>query len=211
MKRVLSYVCRAVLFVILTASAVWAQGATAQIGGTVKDASGGVLPGADVSATQTETGLKRNVVTDTNGSFTIPGVPIGPYRLEVTLPGFKTYVQTGIVLQVGSAPNIPVTLELGAVAENVTVTGESPLIDTGKLGIGQVMDNKRIMDLPLNGRNPADLLAVLPASVPQPALNATSRSMGGSTAARPTRWPAVCRSASPTTSTARPTTTRTTT
>ena len=64
-------------------------------------------------------------------------------------------------------------------AESVTVTGESPLIDTGKMGIGQVMDNKRIMDLPLNGRNAADLIQLLPAVIPQPAGNATSRSMQG--------------------------------
>ena len=71
------------------------------------------------------------------------------------------------------------TLALGAVAETITVTGEAPLIDTGNLGVGQVMDNKRILDLPLNGRNAADLIQFLPAVVPQPALNATSRSMGG--------------------------------
>ncbi len=72
------------------------------------------------------------------------------------------------------------TLALGQVAETVTVQGESPLIDTGKMGVGQVMDNKRIVDLPLNGRNPADLLQFLPGAVAQPALNATSRSMQGS-------------------------------
>ena len=130
MKRVLSCVCRAVLLVLLTAPAAWAQGATAQISGTVKDASGGVLPGADVTVTQTDTGLKRNVVTDANGSFTIPGLPIGPYRLEVTLPGFSTYAQTGIVLQVGSAPVIPVTLAIGHGGRERDGPGESPLIET---------------------------------------------------------------------------------
>ncbi len=178
MKRVLSGVLSGVLLVVLTATVVRAQ-ATAQISGTVKDSSGGVLPGADVTVTQTDTGLKRNVVTDGTGSFSVPGLPVGPYRLEVSLAGFKSYAQTGIVLQVGSAPSIPVILSLGGVAENVTVTGESPLIDTGKLGVGQVMDNKRIMELPINGRNAADLIQLLPAVVPQPALNASSRSMQG--------------------------------
>jgi carboxypeptidase family protein len=178
MKRVLSGVFGGVLMVLLTVPGAWAQ-ATAQLSGTVKDSSGGVLPGADVTATQTDTGFKRTVVSNSDGSFTLPGIPIGPYQLEVTLAGFKTYSQTGIVLQVGSAPSIPVTLALGAVAESVTVTGESPLIDTGKLGVGQVMDNKRILDLPLNGRNAVDLINFLPAVVPQPASDATSRSMGG--------------------------------
>ncbi|MEO8256984.1 MAG: carboxypeptidase regulatory-like domain-containing protein [Acidobacteriota bacterium] len=178
MKRVLSGVTGAVLLVLLIAAGASAQ-ATAQISGAVKDSSGGVLPGADVTATQTETGFKRSVVTGADGLFSFPGVPIGPYRLEVALAGFSSYNQTGIVLQVGSAPNIPVTLALGTVAESVTVSGEAPLIDTGKLGIGQVMDNKRIMDLPLNGRNAADLIQLLPAVIPQPGLNATSRSMQG--------------------------------
>ena len=180
MKYVLSGVLSAILMVFLSVAGVRAQGATAQISGTVKDQSGGVLPGADVTVTQTDTSLKRSVVTDTNGSFSFPGLAVGPYRLEVMLAGFKSFSQTGIVLQVGSAPNISVNLALGAVAESVTVSGESPLIDTGKLGVGQVMDNKRILDLPLNGRNAADLIQFLPAVVAGGALdNASSRSMGG--------------------------------
>ena len=178
MKRVLSCLLSGGLFVLLTATVVLAQ-ATAQISGIVKDSSGGVLPGASVTITQTDTGFKRDVVTDVGGAFAFPSIPIGPYRLEVMLQGFRTYVQNGIVLQVNSSPNIAVALALGAVAETITVTGEAPLIDTGKLGVGQVMDNKRILDLPLNGRNAADLMTWLPAVVPQPALDATSRSMGG--------------------------------
>ena len=179
MKRVVSDLLGGILIVLLTVTGVWAQ-ATAQISGTVKDPSGGVLPGVDVTATQTDTGFKRNVVTDTNGLFSLPGLPVGPYRLEATLAGFRNFSQTGIVLQVGSNPAIPIVMALGTLAETVTVTGESPLIDTGKLGIGQVMDNKRILDLPLNGRNAAELITLLPAVIPQPGLNATSRSMGGS-------------------------------
>jgi hypothetical protein len=181
MKRVLSGLSSSFLAVLLTVTPAWAQGgATAQISGLVKDQSAGVLPGADVTITQTDTGFKRNVVTDADGAFTFPNIPIGPYRLEVMLQGFRSYVQTGIVLQVNSSPSVNVTLALGQVAETVTVQGESPLIDTGKMGISQVMDNKRIVDLPLNGRNPADLLQFLPGAVAQPALNATSRSMQGS-------------------------------
>src|SRR5262249_17569205 len=106
-------------------------------------------------------------------------LPIGPYRLDVNLPGFKSYSRTGLVLQVNDSPTINVELSLGAVEETVTVQAASPLIEMRNMGVGQVMDNKRIQDLPLNGRNPADLLQYLPAAVPQPALNATSRSFGG--------------------------------
>jgi hypothetical protein len=167
------------LVAVVYASAALAQ-ATAQITGTVKDSSGAVLPGASVTATQTETAFKREVVSDADGLFVLPALPIGPYRLEVALQGFRTSIQTGILLQVNSNPNVPVTLELGTVQEAITVTTNTQTVETRQLGIGQVMDNKRIVELPLNGRNPADLLALLPAAVPMPQLNATSRSMGGS-------------------------------
>src|SRR5215471_15089714 len=79
---------------------IWAQ-ATAQITGSVKDQSGAVLPGVEITATQTATGAKRNAVTDESGSYILPNLPIGPYTIEAALPGFRTYVQTGITLQVG--------------------------------------------------------------------------------------------------------------
>lgn len=181
MTRALSGVSTAIVLVLLSVSGAWAQGgATAQMSGTVKDQGGGVLPGADVTVTQVDTGLKRNVVTDAEGFFAFPSLPVGPYRLDVMLQGFRSYVQTGIVLQVNDSPVIPVSMTLGEVAETITVQGSSPVVETRNLGVGQVMDNKRILDLPLNGRNPADLLQYLPAAVPQPLLNATSRSMQGS-------------------------------
>jgi hypothetical protein len=179
MRRALRTFFIGLVVVLLSASAAMAQ-ATAQITGTVKDTSGGVLPGANVAATQTETGFKRDVVSDVDGVFSLPSLPIGPYRLEVSLQGFRTSIQTGIVLQVNSNPNVPVVLELGTVQEAITVTANTQTVETRALGISQVMENKRILELPLNGRNTADLLALLPAAVPLPQNNATSRSMGGS-------------------------------
>src|SRR5206468_1630517 len=129
--------------------------------------------------TQTETGFKRNVVSDTDGAFSFPSLPIGPYRLEVMLQGFRSFVQTGIVLQVNTSPVVAVVLELGQVAETITVTGNTSMVETRSMGVGQILDNRKILDLPLNGRNPASLIETLPAAVPVPALNATSRSMAG--------------------------------
>src|SRR6266487_3109532 len=80
-------------------SSAWAQ-AIAQISGSVQDQSGAVLPGAEITATQTDTGISRMAITNENGSYVLTTLPIGPYRLEVSLPGVRTYVQTGIVLQV---------------------------------------------------------------------------------------------------------------
>src|SRR2546423_5792286 len=92
----------------------WAQ-STAQLSGTVKDESGAVLPGVEVSATQTATGSKRSVVTDETGSYVLTNLPVGPYRLDAALPGFRTFVQTGIVLQVDSNSVINVSLQVGQV------------------------------------------------------------------------------------------------
>src|SRR6188472_2722443 len=87
----------------MTPSNVWAQ-ATAQISGTVRDQSGAVLPGVEVTATQTDTGIARSAVTNETGSYVVPNLAVGPYRFEASLPGFRVFVQTGIVLQVNSNP-----------------------------------------------------------------------------------------------------------
>src|SRR5262245_29417120 len=156
MNRVSRVVVGGSLVLLLSTGLAHAQaGSTAQITGVVKDGSGGVLPGADVIATQTDTGLKRSTVSDAGGSYTLANLPIGPYKLDVVLTGFKSYSRTGIVLQVNANAEINVELSLGAVEESVSVVGESPLIDTRNMGVGQVMDNRRIMELPLNGRNAA--------------------------------------------------------
>ena len=133
MNRALSSVLYGSLLVLLTATIALAQGATAQITGTVKDSSGGVLPGVSVTITQTETGFKRDVVTESDGGFAFPGIPIGPYRLEAMLQGFRTYVQTGIVLQVNGNPVVPVTLAIGAIAETVTVVSNTTMVETRSL------------------------------------------------------------------------------
>src|SRR6185503_3909738 len=96
MKRCLTACVRGTLILLLAAGAAWAQG-TAQLSGTVRDESGAVLPGVTVTVTQTDTGLVRTFVTDDTGGYLLTNLPTGPYRLEVALQGFKTYVQTGIV------------------------------------------------------------------------------------------------------------------
>jgi len=150
---------RTLAILLLSTATVLAQ-STAQINGTVADSSGGVLPGATVTATQVDTGLRREVVTEADGSFTLTALPIGPYRLEVSLSGFRSYVQTGIVLQVGSNPVIPVALQLGELAETVSVEAAAPLVETRSPAIGQVIENERIEALPLEGRNPVMLVVM---------------------------------------------------
>src|SRR5438309_489071 len=103
MKWALSVVLSGLCILVLTCAPVWGQ-VTAQISGTVKDQSGAVLPGVEVTVTQTETGVMRSAVTNETGSYVLPTLPLGPYKLEAALPGFRTFVQTGIVLNVGSNP-----------------------------------------------------------------------------------------------------------
>jgi len=91
LRVVLAVVCLSVL-----CGKAWSQTTVAQISGTVKDQSGAVLPGVEVTVTQTDTGLKRSIPTDEMGSYILSNLPLGPYRLEAALPGFRTYVQTGI-------------------------------------------------------------------------------------------------------------------
>src|SRR5689334_19683351 len=107
---------------------LWAQ-ATAEVSGTVKDSSGAVLPGVQVTATQTDTGISRAAVSNETGSYVLSSLPPGPYRLEASLPGFRTYVQMGVVLQVNASPVINVTLEVGQVSEQVEVQANAALVD----------------------------------------------------------------------------------
>src|SRR5215813_567235 len=152
------------LVCILTSVTLSAQ-STAQLSGTVRDQSGAVLPGVEVTSTQTATGLARSVVTNETGSYVLPNLPIGPYRLEASLPGFRMFVQTGIVLQVNANPEINIAMEVGQVAETVEVQADAALVETRNTGVGQVIDNVRVMELPLNGRQVTELIILSGAAV----------------------------------------------
>jgi carboxypeptidase family protein len=143
---------------------VWAQ-STAQISGNVTDRSGAVLPGVEVTVTQTGTGLVRSVVSNETGSYVMPNLPVGPYRLEATLPGFRTYAQTGIILQVGTNPVINVVMEIGQLSETVEVQSDAALVETRSTGVGQVIDNLRVTELPLGGRQLTELIIISGAAV----------------------------------------------
>jgi len=104
-------------------------------------------------------------VTDDAGTWVMPNLPTGPYRLEVSLQGFRTYAQTGIVLQVGSAPTINAALELGSLEETVTVEAAAPLVDVRNAGISDVVEQERILALPLQGRQVTDLIVLAGAAI----------------------------------------------
>src|SRR6266550_3617304 len=152
------------LILLLMVSTAWAQG-TAQLSGTIRDDSGGVLPGVTVTVTQTNTGLVRTTATDETGGYLLTNLPVGPYRLEVALQGFKTYVQTGIVLQVGGTPTINAVLGVGTLEQSITVEAAAPIVDVKSAGISSVVNSQQIVELPLQGRQVTDLIVLAGAAV----------------------------------------------
>jgi Carboxypeptidase regulatory-like domain/TonB dependent receptor len=140
--------------------------ATSQISGTVKDASGAVVAGAGITVTQTATGVTRSATSDEGGVYALPSLPLGPYRMEVKKQGFTTYVQTGIVLEVASAPTIDPELKVGAISESVQVEASAPMIETSSTGVGQVVNSTDVVELPLNGRQVTQLITLAGASNP---------------------------------------------
>jgi hypothetical protein len=168
---------RLVVMAAVCTAGLWAQG-VAQIQGTVLDATGSAVAGADVKATQTDTGIVRSTVTGADGVYVLANLPVGPYRLEVSKQGFNEFVQTGIVLQVNTSPNVDVALKVGAVSEQVQVEANAALVDTQGTSVGSVIENQRILELPLNGRNAAELIQLAGAAVPG-GINGTAGMPGG--------------------------------
>ena len=132
--------------------------ANATIHGDVTDESGAAVPNAQVKATQADTGQVSSTVTASDGSYTLPNLPVGPYKLDVSAPAFNNYIQSGITLQVGNNVMINVTLRVGAVTQQVEVSANAAMVETQETSVSEVIDQRRIIDLPLNGRQATDLI-----------------------------------------------------
>ena len=138
--------------IVLLPSAPAAQTNTAEIQGVVKDPLGGVLPGASIVVVHAVTGLRVERVSDQSGRFFVPALPVGEYALTVTLDGFKTVTRSNVFVQVGQHVDLSIELPLGERTENLTVTGAIPLLNTANAEISDVIDQRRVEELPLNGR-----------------------------------------------------------
>src|SRR5690348_8205714 len=161
---------KSLLFLLVAFAAslnLFAQGQLSQIQGTVADSSGAAIPEATVKVTNTDTQFNRTIVTDADGTYVLPNLPVGPYRMDVTKPGFAAFAQTGIVLQVATNPTIAVTLKVGNVNEQVLVEANATLVESQATSVGTVMENQRILELPLNGRQATDLIQYTPGVIPQ--------------------------------------------
>ena len=135
---------------------VLAQG-TVTIYGTVTDPSGAAISGAKVTVTSAATEQSRDTVSAIDGNYVAPGLRVGAYRLSVTAAGFKTFVQDGIQVQVDENRRVPVQMAVGGVNESVTVAADVAQVETRSSALRQVVDSARIIELPLNGRNPLQL------------------------------------------------------
>ena len=134
-----------------------AQMPTATILGVVKDASGAVVPETNIGARNVETGQIRTTVTAADGSYRLPALNVGPYEIRAEHPGFQSALRTGLTLTVSEEAVVNIVLQLGAVEQTVAVTAEAPLVNTTSGSLGGLVDQQKVADLPLNGRNYIDL------------------------------------------------------
>jgi hypothetical protein len=154
-----------VLLALLSVSAVIAQDA-GTIFGTVNDATGAVVVGAKVSLLNIDTNVSQDTQSDSAGEFIFTPVRIGNYTVRVAMPGFATAVRPGLVLNVQQRMRVDFSLALGAVDQSVEIHAESPLLETGTSSIGQVVQNKSILELPLNGRDYQQLAVLTAGTAP---------------------------------------------
>ncbi|MBI3940238.1 MAG: carboxypeptidase regulatory-like domain-containing protein, partial [Acidobacteria bacterium] len=138
------------------------QVSTGTLSGVIKDSSGALLPGVNVTVKQVDTGQTRVIITDDGGRYRIPQLALGNYEVVAELAGFQTSLRRGITLMVGQEETVDFTLTVGEISERVEVTGEAPLIETTGTALGGVVDTRRIQDLPLNGRNYFQLATLQP-------------------------------------------------
>ncbi|MGA7521317.1 MAG: carboxypeptidase regulatory-like domain-containing protein [Acidobacteriaceae bacterium] len=153
-------------FVALTCLSLSAQQITGNIRGTVADPSGAVIRGAAVTARQAETGLSRSTTTDRNGNYVLLELPIGHYQLQVAAKGFREYEQNGITLNVNETASVSPHLAVGSEKEQVLVSADAELIEPTVTSMGKVVQERELVDLPLNGRNFSQLGLLQPGVVP---------------------------------------------
>jgi outer membrane receptor protein involved in Fe transport len=167
-----------VLFLELAAGPAFPQLFTATILGVIKDTSGAVVPGATLTVRSPGTGLTRTSTSGADGSYRVPALPVGSYEIRVEQPGFQTALRTELVLTVGQEAVMNFSLTVGAIEQQVSVMAEAPLVNTTSGSLGNLINEEKIADLPLNGRNYVDLSLMQPGITQQKNVGTTA-GMGG--------------------------------
>src|SRR6266851_4968572 len=155
-----------ILGVAILAVALNAQENTATIAGQVTDSSGALMPGVAVTARNVLTGIKRATISNETANYSIPLLSIGTYEVTAEREGFKTFRQTGVVLEVGQHARVDFSLVVGSASESVQVTAEVPLTQTDTSSVGSVIDNQKVVEMPLNGRQFYSLALLVPGVAP---------------------------------------------
>ena len=157
-----------------------AQTPSGEISGVVTDPSGAPMPGVTITLTNQSTNAVRELQTNESGLYVMPAIQPGVYTLKATLTGFRTLERRDITVQVGSASRIPLTLEVGQLTEVVEITGGAPLLQASNSAVGTVIENRAIVELPLNGRNYLQLASLIPgATTNGPSSAQGKQRMGG--------------------------------
>ena len=164
---------------LLWTTSALAQYTTARLAGAVADNTGSAVPGATVTVVQSATSYKQEAKTGAAGDYLFPSLPVGDYQLTVEMSGFTTYVQNGIILTVGRAATQNVTLQVGSVRQQVTVQANASLVTTDDPSIGQLVDEKSMQSLPMNGREAQQLVFLVPGAVDVSEQNCGSNCEGG--------------------------------
>lgn len=165
MLKLTRSICTLISIGIVCAVTVIAQTGTSNITGTVRDTAGAVVPGANVTAKNEATGVTSTQTTNDSGLYGFSSLPVGDYTISVEKQGFKTLQKTNNALTVGTPLTVDAALEVGQVSETVTVTGGAEQLQTANATMGNVVEQKAIEALPLNGRNPLTLLLLEPGVV----------------------------------------------
>jgi hypothetical protein len=152
---------------------------TGQINGALTDTSGGVIPGATVAAIESATGLRTDTVTGANGRYSFPSLRPTTYEIRAELTGFKTVRRTDVTLQANQNLTVNITLELGDLAETITVAGEAATVDISSATISEVVDHARIVELPIAGREVARLQTLVAGTVLASVSDETGKSIPG--------------------------------
>src|SRR6266550_7157111 len=158
----------AALLVFWSPNAGAQQVNVAQVSGRVTDGSGAAVPGVAIKLLETQRNIAHTATTDEQGRYVLPGLPVGSYQLEVKKEGFKSYSQTGIVLQVNDHVTLNAVLSVGAVSETVEVRAAASMIQTENASVSNVVESQRISELPLNGRYVTQLVLISGASMSAP-------------------------------------------
>jgi hypothetical protein len=169
-----------VVSLILCSLSLFAQAGTGEISGTVTDATGAVVAGATINVSNPSTGFQRTMRSNASGLYSVPALVPGVYSVKIEMSGFASQQKSGIELQTGQVVKVDFALAVGNVAEVVEVTGASPVLETEQTSVGTVIENKRIVELPLNGRNYLQLASLIPgATTNGPASSQGQQRMGG--------------------------------